>query len=377
MSIVDRIRTVEQEMSALLAEGMRPEVKEPLEKLRKAAEAVGKAWSGSWLGYQANVYYRQLDAPPPGANFSREWGLMGGYGSGSTGDWVQCRSDDILDHIYELAGRPDRDALMVLADEAGERAMDAKASLISLTTALLRAAPNDEVLKGSLGELNGLILMDVSDVIKAWAPRGQVITHDTLAVSQGMTAPGHLRVTATTAVLNQPFAVAKELARLAKNMARHADALGIGTEPMKQTTQPSHIFIGHGRSPLWRELKDYIQDQLRLQPDEFNRVSAPGVTTLDRLKQMMDDAAFAFLVMTAEDEMSDGNKQARMNVVHEVGLFQGRLGFTRAIVLLEEGCEEFSNINGLGQIRFPKGKIAAIFHEVEKVLVREGLLTAR
>ncbi len=46
--------------------------------------------------------------------------------------------------------------------------------------------------------------------------------------------------------------------------------------------------------------------------------------------------------------------QARMNVIHEAGLFQGRLGFTKAILLLEDGCSEFSNIQGLGQIRFPK-----------------------
>jgi predicted nucleotide-binding protein len=38
--------------------------------------------------------------------------------------------------------------------------------------------------------------------------------------------------------------------------------------------------------------------------------------------------------MTAEDEQADGNHHARMNVIHEVGLFQGRLGFERAIVLL-------------------------------------------
>ena len=41
-----------------------------------------------------------------------------------------------------------------------------------------------------------------------------------------------------------------------------------------------------------------------------------------------------------------------MNVVHEAGLFQGRLGFTRAIVLLEEGCAEFSNIQGLQRSDF-------------------------
>jgi predicted nucleotide-binding protein len=52
---------------------------------------------------------------------------------------------------------------------------------------------------------------------------------------------------------------------------------------------------------------------------------------------MLDDASFAFLVLTAEDERSDATTQARTNVIHEVGLFQGRLGFERAIVLLEEG----------------------------------------
>ena len=58
----------------------------------------------------------------------------------------------------------------------------------------------------------------------------------------------------------------------------------------------------------------------------------------------------------------------------EVGLFQGRLGLRRAIVLLKEGCSEFSNIIGLSQIRFPRGDIAARFEEIRRVLEREGLL---
>src|SRR5947207_4522834 len=57
-----------------------------------------------------------------------------------------------------------------------------------------------------------------------------------------------------------------------------------------------------------------------------------------------------FLVMTGEDEQPDGKLRARENVIHEAGLFQGKLGFERAIVLLEDECEEFSNIHGLNQI---------------------------
>jgi predicted nucleotide-binding protein len=89
---------------------------------------------------------------------------------------------------------------------------------------------------------------------------------------------------------------------------------------------------------------------------------------------MMQQAAFALLVMTAEEERADATLHARPNVIHEVGLFQGHLGLPRAIVLLEEGCAEFSNIIGLSQIRFPRGDIAARFEEVRRVLEREGLL---
>lgn len=46
----------------------------------------------------------------------------------------------------------------------------------------------------------------------------------------------------------------------------------------------------------------------------------------------------------------------------------------KAIVLLEEGCEEFSSIEGIGQLRCPKGNINAAFDEIRQVLQREGVL---
>jgi predicted nucleotide-binding protein len=92
---------------------------------------------------------------------------------------------------------------------------------------------------------------------------------------------------------------------------------------------------------------------------------------------MLDQAAFAFLVMTAEDEHADTSLHARENVIHEVGLFQGRLGKRKAIILLEEGCSEFSNVIGLGQIRFPRGNISACFEEVRRVLERETISEIR
>ena len=86
---------------------------------------------------------------------------------------------------------------------------------------------------------------------------------------------------------------------------------------------------------------------------------------------MLGKSTFAILVMTGEDETKDDKLMPKMNVAHELGLFQGRLGFKRAIVLLEDGTEEFSNIHGMHQIRFPKGNIKETFGDVLATLRRE------
>jgi predicted nucleotide-binding protein len=145
-------------------------------------------------------------------------------------------------------------------------------------------------------------------------------------------------------------------------------------QKIEMIQQGSKVFIGHGRSPLWRELKEFLCERLKLECDEFNRESAAGISTTERLQKMLDSASFAFLIMTGEDEHMDNTSHARENVIHEVGLFQGRLGVRKTIILLEEGCNEFSNINGLGQIRFPSGRISAAYEEIRRVLEREDII---
>ena len=148
--------------------------------------------------------------------------------------------------------------------------------------------------------------------------------------------------------------------------------------PQSRESSPSnpkkHIFIGHGRSKIWTELAMFLHNRLELTYDEFNRTSSAGIPTASRLQEMLDRAEFAFIIFSAEDQQADGSLHARQNVIHEAGLFQGRLGFKKAIILLEDGCEEFSNISGLGQIRFPTGQIMSKAEEIRGVLEREGLL---
>jgi len=181
-------------------------------------------------------------------------------------------------------------------------------------------------------------------------------------------------VTCKLAEITSYAAKARELARIARRMRSYLEKKGIMRTGVG-TNRSGPIFIGHGRSKLWKELKEFLAENLHLQVEEFNAVPVAGRSNKERLLEMLDRCTFAFLVMTAEDEHTNQSLHARESVIHEVGLFQGRYCFERAIVLLEDGCEEFSNIHGIGQIRFPPGDIMAKSEEIRRVLKREGLLS--
>lgn len=137
------------------------------------------------------------------------------------------------------------------------------------------------------------------------------------------------------------------------------------------------IFIGHGRSSQWKDLKDHLHEKHGYKVEAYETGIRAGHTIRETLENMLSTSSIAFFAMTAEDKMDDGTSRARQNVIHEIGLFQGRLGFNRAIVLLEEGTTEFSNIHGINQIRFSKGNINETFGEVLAILEREFPLNRR
>jgi Predicted nucleotide-binding protein containing TIR-like domain len=138
-----------------------------------------------------------------------------------------------------------------------------------------------------------------------------------------------------------------------------------------ETANVIKTFIGHGRDQQWRDLKDHLQDQQKLAVIAYEIGPRAGLGIKEVLEKMLKESSFAVLVLTGEDIHTDGEAHARENVVHELGLFQGRLGFTRAIALVEAGVKEFSNILGVNQIRFQKGSIRETFGDVVATIRRE------
>lgn len=349
------------------------DISSPLDSLTDAANKIKRSFSGSWLGYHSRVYYAGLVPAPAGANFSQEWGLedLSFTGLGSRGNWEEFQFEDVVNHIRKLAGNPDITDIKDAAEKADKKFDESKSEIISILETEISNKP-DSFLSKLKADIDQLQPMSKINVAKHWSPKGQIMTRDMVAMGQGSTIPPHVDVLAEVISLQHSFGICRAAANIAKKAASHLERKGRRKTAADRVG--TNVFIGHGRAAAWRELKDFVQDRLGLPWDEFNRVPVAGITNIARLSAMLDASAIALLVMTAEDEMADGETQARMNVVHEAGLFQGRLGFSKAIVLLEDGCAEFSNIQGLGQIRFPKGNIGAAFEEVRRVLEREGLI---
>ena len=371
MDSCEELLQIADALERLTSEGQREEVQRPLEDLKRAAEDVERAWSGSWFGYQANVYYSHLQPPPSGAYFSLEWGLSNPvFDRGTLGDWVEYDREEVEERIHVLAGDPDLKPANEFKEKASTELHKCKWTILSIVELEL-GGPGASFVFDMKERVVNLSPLTEADFLGVWKPE-QIATRDRRASLEGGKVPPHFTILAKIGVIQSTLHTVREFGEVTRQLANHFNRRGI--QKGRAASRHGRVFIGHGRSVIWRELKDFLESRLGLQVDEFNRVPSAGRTTTERLSAMMDSADMALLVMTGEDEQSDRKVRARENVVHEVGLFQGRLGFERAIVLLEDGCEEFSNITGLGQIRFPKGKIKAAFEEIREVLEREDVI---
>ncbi len=367
MSVSDDLFEVAKRFERAAGPGSDPKVTHPIQARVDAANRAARAHSGSWLGYHSRVYQENLQARP-GAVFDSQWGLTRYDLGDSRGNWGEFDPEVVKAHIRSAAGDVDFEAIEQAAKASYQLFDRAKSDLVSALHAYNAGNP-DSYLGKLLAEAEKLDSLSEREALLAFRPSGKFMTHDTVVVTAGLQTPPHIQVLAEMVALTTVFDAASQGQSIASKAASHIERLE--KRRTKSGRVGTNVFIGHGRSSLWRELKDFVEDRLNLPVDEFNRVPVAGFTNIARLGEMLDAAAVAFVIMTAEDETNEGKMHARMNVIHEIGLFQGRLGFEKAIIMLEEGCEEFSNVQGLGQIRFPKGNIKAAFEEVRAVVERE------
>lgn len=375
MDIYSELEAIINDLQSSILLLNQEKIQKPITSLEKNINKIGKCFSGSWLGYHAYVYYKDLKLPPAGAHFSQDWGIDNVLGismlnMGTRGEWVEYRPEEIKHYLLDISKCENIDDIKKMTKPILNEVENNKRKFISVLYSILKNE-EDSFISEILEKVKKINILSSIDVIQFLSPKGKIMTRDELAYGQGLRTPPHLDLYSQILPIRNAIQIASDLISITEECI---DYLKRGLINVKKKNSGTNIFIGHGHSGVWRDLKDFVNDRLHLPWDEFNRIPVAGMTNIVRLAQLLDESCFAFLIMTAEDELKDGDYQARMNVIHEVGLFQGRLGFEKAIILLEEGCKEFSNIAGLGQIRFPKDNISAAFEEIRKVLEREGII---
>lgn len=139
-----------------------------------------------------------------------------------------------------------------------------------------------------------------------------------------------------------------------------------------------NIFIVHGRDEAkWRELKDIIQSEFRLNPIVLIQQPDAGCrTVIEKFEHYAETCSYAIAVFTPDDEVKNGGEaylQARPNVIYELGWFCGRLGRGNVMLLLKQGTSMFSDFGGIIQKRFSEN-ISEKVIEIKSDLISAGIL---
>jgi len=175
--------------------------------------------------------------------------------------------------------------------------------------------------------------------------------------------------------------------RLARHRLEHGPGRGIEAFPRladrvlqageglasETAVRPRAMFIAHGTDPQRRLLRQFVEEECGIPVHTYEREREAGDPAA-ALSHCLERCSFAACVLTAQDQMSHGAGRAEQHVVHQAGLSHGRYGFGRVAILVEEGCELFSNLSGLVRLDFPRGQIATTFWRLRRMLQREGLL---
>jgi predicted nucleotide-binding protein len=117
------------------------------------------------------------------------------------------------------------------------------------------------------------------------------------------------------------------------------------------------IFVvhGHAKAELYETVR-VLERATGLDVVVLHEQANAGRTILEKFEYHAGISSFAVVLLTADDvgrasSGTDLKPRGRQNVIFELGFFFGKLGRNRVVVLLSEGVEEPSDINGLVYIK--------------------------
>jgi hypothetical protein len=131
------------------------------------------------------------------------------------------------------------------------------------------------------------------------------------------------------------------------------------------------VVLAHDGDPQAVAVREFSEQHCGLRTYELNSASADEPELNAVLRESLDRCNFAICLLTTRDTTTT---RADQKLVYQAGVLQGRYGFGRVALLVEEGCDTFSNVAGLIRLDFPHGRVNSTFVELERMLERENLV---
>jgi len=151
---------------------------------------------------------------------------------------------------------------------------------------------------------------------------------------------------------------------------------GIAISRPSKIPATKNVFITHGHDELnARRLGDWLREN-GLSPIVMR--SQPGMSRVltDKFEAEAAKCTFAFAIFTPDDIVTSESKQyrqARPNVIYETGWFIARLGKERVVLLLRQGAEMHTDLQGVSRIQFHDDLLHSS-HDIHRELTAAGLL---
>jgi predicted nucleotide-binding protein len=169
----------------------------------------------------------------------------------------------------------------------------------------------------------------------------------------------------------QGLDVAEGILRSAKaQLERHgADRI---LRASRVRVEGAKVFISHGREgPALNKLERFLR-ALGTTPVIVVREPSEGMAVDDLVEKRMAESDCVVVLATADD-LVEGRKQPRPNVIHEIGMAQEKVP-NKIVYLKEEGCQFPSNVSPRVWGNFTHDNMEEAFEKVSKELRAFGLL---
>ena len=326
-----------------------------IEKINK----VSKSWSGSLLGYQSNVYYKNFETPPKGAKFSQEWGINNPITQldnlnmlgGSVGDWVEYSNDEVTNYINQEVDNLDFSKILKDSYDSSKMFEDCKDDVL-LTINASGLLDNDAFLTQLVKKIEDIIIPSKEDFLKNNFPNKMSFsTRDTRADNK-IIYPPHLLLESSIYEIIAHFTVIDSLEKNINQIIKYLSTKIKGKEMSNTNHNPlsNQIFIVHGHDDTLKiEVARFIE-KLGLEAIILHEKASGGKTIIEKIEHY-SNVSFGIVLYTQCDiggtNQDNLQPRARQNVIFEHGYLIGKIGRKNVVALVKDKIEKPNDISGI------------------------------